>query len=257
MRTALERMDHEPTNSLAILVMPADEEAYLTHKSVFSHSGRPTQVVTLGVIQDDYALKWSIANIALQIFCKAGGYPWKVRPVGERSLIIGVSQSHKVRNASGQKSIERYFAFSVLTDSSGLFQRMQVLGEGDEEEDYLRNLRKTLAEMIDQAATEFTRVVVHTSFKLKHREIALIREVIQQAIGKGPEKRKCQFAVVKVNHKTRFFGANRSVNSLVPFEGTRVKLGHGEHLVWFEGIHADKPTVTRAFPGRHTSSFLR
>jgi len=256
MRAALERMDQESANSLAVLVMPEDEEAYLTHKAVFSHSGRPTQVVTLGVIQDDYALKWSIANIALQIFCKAGGYPWKVRPISERSLIIGVSQSHKVRSAGEKKSIDRYFAFSVLTDSSGLFQRMQVLGEGDNERDYLASLRKTLAEVVGQAKSEFSRVVIHTSFKLKHREISAIQQVIRESIGKADEP-KCQFAVVKVNHKTRFFGANRNVNSLVPFEGTRVKLGHGEHLVWFEGIDADKPTVTKAFPGPTHIQFLR
>jgi hypothetical protein len=66
-----------------------------------------------------------------------------------------------------------------------------------------------------------------------------------------------RFAVVKVNHRSRFFGANRSVNSLVPFEGTRVKLGHGEYLVCFEGIFPDKPTVTKAFPGLTHLQFLR
>jgi len=71
--------------------------AYLAHKAVFTHSGVSTQVCTLGVIQDESALKWATANIALQVFCKAGGQPWKVRPTAtsERSLIIGISQSHK------------------------------------------------------------------------------------------------------------------------------------------------------------------
>jgi hypothetical protein len=73
----------------------------------------------------------------------------------------------------------------------------------------------------------------------------------QTADGEG------RFAVVKVNHNSRFFGANRSVNSLVPFEGTQVKLGHGEYLVWFEGIFPDKPTVTKAFPGPTHLQFLR
>ena len=63
--------------------------------------------------------------------------------------------------------------------------------------------------------------------------------------------------MVKVNHKSRFFGANRNVNSLVPFEGTRVKLGHDEYLVWFEGIFPDKPTVTKAFPGPTHLQFMR
>jgi hypothetical protein len=52
-----------------------------------------------------------------------------------------------------------------------------------------------------------------------------------------------------VNHKSRFFGINRSVNSLVPYEATKVRLGPHEYLVWFEGIFPDKPNVTKAFPG--------
>jgi hypothetical protein len=68
---------------------------------------------------------------------------------------------------------------------------------------------------------------------------------------------QCQFAVVKINHRTRFFGVNPGVNSLVPFEGTTVRLGGGEHLVWFEGIFPDKQTVTKAFPGPTHISFLR
>jgi hypothetical protein len=47
------------------------------------------------------------------------------------------------------------------------------------------------------------------------------------------------------------------VNSLVPFEGTTVRLGPREHLAWFEGIFPDKPTVTKAFPGPTHLEFLR
>lgn len=46
-------------------------------------------------------------------------------------------------------------------------------------------------------------------------------------------------------------------DSLVPFEGTRVRLGPGEYLVWFEGIFPDKVTVTKAFPGPTHLQFLR
>ena len=76
-----------------------DDNGYLEHKAVFAHEGIPTQVCTLPVIQDENALKWAIANIALQIFCKAGGQPWKVRPTPEATLIVGISQSHKILKA--------------------------------------------------------------------------------------------------------------------------------------------------------------
>jgi argonaute-like protein implicated in RNA metabolism and viral defense len=257
MKSALERMQGETGLTVPILVMPDDEEdGYFNHKALFTHAGIPSQVCTLGVIQDENTLKWSVANIALQIFCKAGGLPWKVRPVGERNLIIGISQSHKVRKTTAGAAVEKYFAFSILTDSSGLFQKIQVLGESENENTYLDQLRTNLKDVLKSGAEEFSRVVIHTSFKLKHHEIDEIQRVVKETANQT-DNGESRFAVVKVNHRSRFFGANRSVNSLVPFEGTRVKLGHGEYLVWFEGIFPDKPTVTKAFPGPTHLQFLR
>lgn len=247
----------EHPNTIPIVVMPPDDDAYLIHKALFSCAEIPTQVCTLRILQDEGALKWAIANIALQIFCKAGGFPWKVRPAtAERTLIVGISQSHKHRDVDGQPQIERYFAFSVLTDSSGLFQKLQVLGESDDQADYLTKLRQSLQEMFAQNAGDFQRVVVHTSFKLKYREIDAIHKTVKE-VAASPELSQCQFAVVKVNHRSRFFGTNRNVNSLVPFEATRVRLGPDEYLVWFEGIFPDRTTVYKAFPGPTHLKMLR
>ncbi|WP_435007953.1 Piwi domain-containing protein [Tundrisphaera lichenicola] len=242
---------------LPVMVLPeGDDNGYLAHKADFAHAGIPTQVCTLRVIQDEYALKWAIANIALQIFCKAGGQPWKVRPTTEPTLIVGISQSHKTKYVEGKKSIEKYFAFSVMTDNSGLFQRIQVLGEGGSKSEYLRQLRANLQAVLAEGSEQFARVVVHTSFKLKFDEIDAIQETVSEAARRGDGQR-CRFAVVKVNQKCRFFGVNRHVNSLVPYEGTAVKLGHHEHLVWFEGIFPDKTTVSKAFPGPTHLQFMR
>jgi hypothetical protein len=244
-------------NTLPVVVLPSDDDAYLVHKALFTEAVIPTQVCTLRVLQDEGALKWAIANIALQVFCKAGGFPWKVRPAAaERTLIVGVSQSHKLREVDGKRQVEKYFAFSVLTDSSGLFQKIQVLGESDDQADYLTKLRQNLKDMLSQNAGEYQRVVVHTSFKLKRTEIDAIQKTVRDAAA-SPELSECQFAVVKVNHTSRFFGTNRSVNSLVPFEATRVRLGPGEYLVWFEGIFPDRTTVSKAFPGPTHLKMLR
>ncbi|MCO6438563.1 MAG: piwi domain protein [Phycisphaerae bacterium] len=257
MANALARVKEEDGLVLPVLVLPDDDEnAYLTHKATFVHAGIPSQVCTLPVIQDDDTLKWSIANIALQIFCKAGGQPWKVRPTGEPSVIIGISQSHKLRRKDESITVEKYFAFSVMTDSSGLFQRIQILGEASDELSYLDQLRTSLAQVLAETSQRFSRVVIHTSFKLRHREMDAIHKTVAQAAGKT-DRTQCRFAVVKVNHRHRFFGVNRAVNSLVPFEATAVRLGPGEYLVWFEGIFPDKPTVTKAFPGPTHLKFLR
>ncbi len=242
---------------LPVIVLPNGEDnGYLAQKAHFTHAGMPTQVCTLRILEDAESLKWAIANLALQIFCKAGGRPWKVRPTAERSLIIGISQSHKSRLVNDQVHIDKYFAFSVLTDSSGLFQQIQVLGDSTDHYTYVEALRANLKRVLQEKSGGFNRVVIHTSFKLKHEEIRAIQQTTQE-VAAATDRSKCRFSVIKVNHKSRFFGTNRAVNSLVPYEGTKVRLGSHEYLVWFEGIYPDKPNVTKAFPGPTHLQFLR
>jgi hypothetical protein len=259
MESALERAkaEHPDESSIVpVIVLPyGDDNGYLEQKAFFSHAGLPTQVCTLKVLQDEESLKWSIANIALQIFCKAGGRPWKVRPTSERSLIIGISQSHKLKTVDSRRLVEKYFAFSVLTDSSGLFQKIQVLGDETDHGVYLAALSANLKQALLQNAGAFQRVVIHTSFKLKYDEIRAIQKVTQEVA--SADRGKCRFSVIKVNQHSRFFGTNRSVNSLVPYEATKVRLGPHEYLVWFEGIYPDKPNVTKAFPGPTHLQFLK
>ena len=40
---------------------------------LFSHSGVPIQVCMLKILEDEELLKWSIANLALQVFLRSGG----------------------------------------------------------------------------------------------------------------------------------------------------------------------------------------
>lgn len=151
--------------------------------------------------------------------------------------------------------MEKYFAFSVMTDNSGLFQKIKVLGEGTEQESYIDALRRNLREVLEQSTRDFERIVVHTSFKLKHREMDIIENTVSEIVEENDTS--CRFAVVKVNHKSRFFGINHDVNSLVPYEATRVQLGPREYLVWFEGIYPDKKTVSKVFPGPTHLQILR
>ncbi len=260
MRAVLSRAKAERDKAVhlvPVIVLPAGEDnGYYELKALFSHSSLPTQVCTLTILEDEELLKWSIANLALQIFCKAGGLPWKVRPTAERSLIIGISQSHKTRLINDRHEIEKYFAFSVLTDSSGLFQKIRVLGQGSDASAYISKLRSNLCQILEESAGVFSRVVIHTSFKLKHREMDAIQRTTQE-VASASAGTGSRFAVIKVNHRNRFFGVNRGVNSLVPFEGTEVRLGRNEYLVWFEGLLPEQASITRAFPGPTHLQFLR
>lgn len=241
---------------LPVLVLPkTDDNGYFAQKAYFTRAGLPTQVCTLKILEDEDSLKWAIGNLALQIFCKAGGQPWKVRPAAEKSLIVGISQSHKLERTDNGTKVEKYFAFSILTDSSGLFQQIRILGEDKERHSYLSALRANLASVLKEHAESFHRVVIHTSFRLKHEEIETIRRAAGDAAA-ATDPTNCRFAVIKVNQRNRFFGINPSVNSLVPYEATRTRLGPHEYLVWFEGIYPDRPNVTKVFSGPTHLQFL-
>lgn len=252
---AKKERDENPVLIPVVILPEGDDEGYLRQKAIFVNSEIPTQVCTLRVLKNPDVLKWAVASLALQIFCKAGGQPWKVRPTpSERSLIIGISQSHKWVTANDKRRIDKHFAFSVLTDSSGLFQKIQVLGQSQSQEQYYQELRASLASVLRESADTFRRVVIHTSFRLRRKEVSAIEDTVRTAAIKHPN---CQFAVIKVNHRCRFFGINRAVNSLVPFEATQVRLGPSEYLMWFEGMAPGSPNVNKAFPGPTHLEFLR
>lgn len=238
-----------------VLVLPSgDDNGYLTQKAIFANAALPTQVCTLRILESDDSLKWAIANLALQIFCKAGGKPWKVQSASKDSLIIGISNSHKVREHEGKISIEKYFAFSVLTDSAGLFRNIEVLGEANDQAGYLDRLRTNLRQMLKSQAADYRKVVLHTSFRLKLEEINAIESVTREVAKEHSDR---DFAVVKINQQNRFFAFNRDLNSLVPYEATKLTLGPHEYLMWFEGVSPDKENVSKLFAGPTHLQFLQ
>ena len=217
---------------------PANNDQYWPLKHAFLSRKLPLQVVATETIADKNKLKWSVAGIGLQVFAKAGGIPWKVRPRTERCLIVGIGQAHNFIN--GQ--IERYFAYSVLTDSSGVFEEVRVLGEGQDEEHYLQAFSSNLQGIFDAYSDRFSSIVVHTTFAIRQRELASIADALsrQRARSNGGE-----FVSLKFNDRNRFFGFAVGHNSRVPHESTVISLSSSEFLVWFEGLQYGEPTINK------------
>lgn len=240
----LQRVHADDPNPLAVFILPDDdEERYFKIKAAFAAAGVPNQACRVQTISSDDDLKWSIANLGLQIFCKCGGQPWQVRAETSEALIVGISQSHKINDAG---SIERFFAFSVLTDNSGVFKSIRVLADSSDHTQYIQALKETLSEELSIASHDYQRVAIHASFKLRIEEMAAIEDVVR---GASDQQQGCGFSVLKINQKTRFFGTNSEVNSLVPYEGSFTRLGGNEFLIWFEGIERARKTATKAYPG--------
>lgn len=234
---------------LVVLIAPwnnedeEDSQEYFRAKHTFVSAQIPSQVVRLYTLEQDSRLKWSASNIALQAFAKLGGKPWTVEPKHGRCLIIGLGQSHRERYSDGKTHIEKYFAYSVLTDSSGLFKELRVLGRSDDSAEYLKQLKSSIQRIVEDLSDSYDRFVIHAPYKIQRKEIDSVEEVLK-ACGQedGP-----QFVVLKINSNNDFFGYSHTNNSLVPFESTYVSIARDEFLVWFEGLQYHNPKVARRY----------
>jgi hypothetical protein len=215
-----------------------DDKLYFRLKHKFTSEKIPCQVVTKELVKNEYSLKYSLSNIGLQIFAKAGGKPWKMKPVGNEYLIIGIGQSYKIDTVEGNKHIKKNITYSVLTDSSGIFKDIQVLGEGVEtDESYYEQLISNISNIINSA--EYKKISIHVPFRLSKEKV--IHPVIAKI---APD---VELSVIVINPKNDFFGFDYSNNGLVPFESTFIKVSNDEFLVWFEGLQFNNPRITKRF----------
>ena len=216
---------------------PEDNEQYWVLKHAFLSKGMPLQVVARDTVRDKNKLKWSTAGIGLQIFAKAGGTPWKVRPRTERCLIVGIGQAHRIRDGH----TDRYFAYSVLTDSSGVFETVKTLGKGQDEETYLQDFHSSLRNIFDEYSDRFSNFVIHSTFSIRRRELEAISETLEEQ--RQSRSDDGDFVSLRFNDRNRFYGFAVDHNSRVPYESSVVSISRDEFLVWFEGLQYDQRTV--------------
>ncbi len=233
------------------LVMPIfigykeDSKTYYNLKYRLLKEDLPLQVVTIDLLKRKENLKWSISNIALQIFAKLGGKAWKVLPSHKDAIIFGVGQAHQKIN--GQ--IVKYFAYSICTDSSGIYKKINILGKSNDKESYLGELKKRIISTINENLTqEYNKCVLHIPFKIKRRELETIQDTIKEITS---IKANLDFIVLKVNPDNKFFGY-ANTNSLVPYESSYIILSNkprASYLVWFEGLQYHRETIYKRMPG--------
>lgn len=212
---------------------------YYTLKHGFLRERFATQFVSLVTLQDRNKLKWSISNIGLALFAKMGGMPWKVKPENEKCLIVGIGQAHKIVDGRVQK----YFAYSILTDSSGLYEDLRVLSRSEVETDYLEQLKTNLISVFELYADRFQKFAIHTPFSLRRKELAAICDSLKRY--SQTDRPLKEFVVLKFNEKNKFFGYYGQSNSLVPYESSCVKLSQNEYLIWFEGLQYHNPNISK------------
>jgi hypothetical protein len=233
--------------AVAVVITPFDawddestKAPYWQLKHAFLSRGIPSQVVSVDLLRSTNSLKWAVSNIGLGIFAKLGATPWRVAPQTERCLIVGIGQAHR----RTETSVEKYFAYSVLTDSSGVYKEMRVLGEAVEEPDYLSQIRQTILKLIGEYSADFSIFVLHVPFTIRRKELEALHSALTDAAASGGDRR---LVVMKFDDESKFFGYAPANNSLVPYESSYIKLSSNEFLVWFEGLQFHNPNVRKRY----------
>jgi hypothetical protein len=238
-RTSEEIISKKKAVAFAIFLFPETESDFyyrLKNKLLSNHI--LSQAIHVETIRNKSGLKWSISSIGLQIFSKAGGIPWRVTPSHQECLIIGIGKSHK-RNDNGQ--IEKFYAYSVLIDSSGEYLEMNTLANDVNEDNYLKSLGNNLKNVIENKSSDYRHIVLHVPYKVQQTELNRFLGIIKECDD------SLTFSVIKINDNSKYFGYNEETNSLIPYESTFIKLSRSEYLIWTEGLNYNSKKVNKRY----------
>ncbi len=214
--------------AIAIFIFPEKEEKYYYEiKWIFINKNIPTQGIHTETIFDENQLKWSISSIALQLFSKLGGIPWRLVPSNERCLIIGMGQS--IKRDTDTKKINKYYAYSILIDSSGEYKKLVPLADAETLSDYIKAITTNVIKIIYET-NEYRKITIHVPQKIPKEAIDNLKKVLE---GNNQSR---ELVIIRINDKSKFFGYNIQINSLIPFESSYIKLSNYEYLLWTEGL---------------------
>ena len=213
---------------------------YYTIKSYFLKRGLAIQAITIEQALKRDGFKWSISGIALQLFVKLGGVPWTVKPQKQNCLIFGVSAAH-IKDE--KNNVTKYFAYSLCFDSSGLYKKLNILGQSTNKESYIKQLSDEIKNHLrNNLDDSIEKCVIHVPYKLKRDEMKCIKESMESV---KQDHQKISFSVIKINVINKFFGYS-FYNSNIPLAGSCLQLGKHDYLVWFEGLQQGKTQVVSA-----------
>jgi argonaute-like protein implicated in RNA metabolism and viral defense len=183
-------------------------------------------------------LKWSISNVALQIFCKLGGTPWLVKPSNAKCLIFGIGSAHE---KTEEGKVVKYMAYTVCLDTAGNYKTVKPLSTSSDRDSYLNCLEQALIETLNsELNSEYEKCVVHIPFKIRKDEL----ERITNAVRGVRKNSSIDIRAIKVNKEHKYFGFSDH-NTKVPYESSLVQLAWNEYLIWTEGLQYGKEKVNK------------
>jgi hypothetical protein len=236
-RTILDNKLPRKDNYIIISIFPSKEEKYYYElKNYCLNKNIPLQTVHIETIADENKLKWSVSGIGLQMFTKLGGIPWIVETENNNCLIVGIGQSIE----RTEKSISRFFAYSVLLEASGKFLKIVPLADAKTKDDFLKAVADNVNKILDEN-NKYQRIIFHVPEKIKIETVKKIEEILKES------RKKVELYILRINDDSKYFGYDLKNNSMIPYESSYIQLSENEYLVWTEGLNYHNPKPLKRY----------
>lgn len=240
-------VDKHPNHQLVILAFSPRKEdegnnkrRYLNIKYNFAQKQIPVQFVQYNTITNAYSLKAAIPNLALAIFAKLGGKPWKVKPITDDCLVVGISQTVHRRP---EKRIKKYVAYSVLLDTGGIYKSLEVLSTEDEIGSHIDKLKERLFSVLKETDQKYKKIVLHVTYKLRRKELEAITQVLDRL------DQNIELVVLRINTENDFWGFDQSKSHLTPLKNQYIPLSETKYLIWLDGLNNQSEEPTKRYSG--------
>lgn len=239
-RKAIHDLPGDPAPDLIIALIPYTpkylfDTPYYAAKLEASARGIPCQLLALERLKADESLKWSLANIGLQIYAKLGNVPWVVEaPDVPNDMIIGIGR-REVR-ASRIGSLKRYMGFTTAYKNNGAFLTFQGLSPVGSVDDYCGQLSNAVESALRQfqlsSKKRPDRVVFHSFKKVGEQEI----RALEDGISSGTDNATAlPYALVHIDEFGNFLLFDGDHKTYLPASGYAVGLGALQGLLMTEG----------------------
>lgn len=217
------------------------DSPYYATKLTLAANGIPCQLLTVEKLRSDETFKWSLANIALQMYAKLGFVPWVVEtPDSPQDLVIGVGRREVREGRIG--ATRRYMGFTTAYKNNGAFLSFNGIVPAGAGDSYLELLSEAIAKALSDyrdvqsrqnlPATNPDRIIFHSFKKVGVNEI----EAIEAGIRRGSQSQTLlPYALLHIDGFNNFLLFDDSDRSYLPKSGFVASLGPLQALLLTEG----------------------
>lgn len=217
------------------------DNIYLYSKHPLLSADVPTQVVTPDLIQQTETFRWSVANIALQMFAKLGGIPWVVETqLEEDCLVIGINRAI----VSEPGNIRRVYGFAATFSYHGVYTSTKLFRPANDWDSYLTSLKTSMVDAIAAWRSHVGRsvnLVLHMRKEISKAETDIVSSAIQEAGGDLVKS----YAVLKLLHSDRMLLFDPGNEAYTPPSAIMVRLAGHRALLQITGQDPNDNVIGR------------